>query len=349
VGGNARTPDEQRRRRGASGSSFARPAPRGTPGVDGMTRGQGAPTRADRQSLRDDLMLACDTLGPATAALHATTLKSFRTQAGQLDQALETVADAVGLVPITNVLLTELASPESREAAFDDCAAAFEGLAWADECELRLRQLRSFVVRAGHDWTECAKIVLDALADRLNAQVAAGAERPTDPSAWIRPAGMTLDERLALAKQLLSSEPPRGDVVVWLAYANAAIDRFYLSKGPLDFYDSRIWPAALEGQWPGNSEWHQPAELADPDAASHLDGLPDEDFVMVRVALTDISSTEAADRAQMLVDAALALTGWEAEWVALRGAAAYTTHWFGTAGFVDPRTARLGRTRSLIQ
>lgn len=220
------------------------------------------------------------------------------------------MADAVGLVPITNVLLADLTSPESREAAFDDCVAAFEGLAWVDECELRLRQLRSFVVRAGHDWTECAKLVLDALADRLSAQVAAGAERPTDPSAWIRPAGMTLDDRLALAKRLLSAEPPRGDVVVWLAYANATIDGFYLSKGSLEFYDWRIWPVALEGQWPGNPDWQQSAELADPDAASHLDGLPDEDFVMVRVALTDISSTEAAGRAQALVDAALALTGW---------------------------------------
>jgi hypothetical protein len=205
--------------------------------VDGMTRGHGAPKRQDRQSLRNDLMLACDTLGPATAALHATTLKSFRTQAGQLDQALDGVTGAVALVPIANVVLAELASPASREAAFDDCVAAFEGLASADDCELRLRQLRSFVVHSGHDWTERTQLVLDALADCLNAQIAAGAEPPTDPSEWIEPVGMTLDERLALAKSLLSAVPPRGDVVVWLAYAHATVERFHLSKGPIEFYD----------------------------------------------------------------------------------------------------------------
>jgi hypothetical protein len=216
--------------------------------------------------------------------------------------------------------------------------AAFEGLAPVDECELRLRQLRSFVVRAGHDWTERAKLMLDALADRLNAQIAAGAEPPTDPSAWIKPAGMTLEERIVLAKSLLSAMPPRGDVVVWLAYANATIERSYLSKGPLEFYDWRIWPAALEGEWPGNRNWQQPAELAHPDASGRFDGLPKKDFVVVRVALTDVPTTEAADRARELVDAALALTGWEAEWVALRGATAVAAHWFGTMGFVDPRT-----------
>jgi hypothetical protein len=301
-----------------------------------MTHGHEPPHRADRKSLRDDIMLACESLGRATTALHATTLTSFRRHAGRLDETLENIQGALALAPLATVLLDELASAESRAAAFDDCVTAFRDLASADECELRLQQLRSFVARAGHAWADRANVVRDALADRVSAQIAAGAERPDDPSAWIRPVGMALAERLELATKLLASEPSRGDAVVWLAYRDAAVDPVYLEKGPLEFYDARIWNAAVDGQWPGNPTWTQPPELADPDADQFLRRLPDSNFVMVRVSLTDIPATEAADRAQDLADAALALTGWHTDWRPLRGAAIYTTHWFGSAGFIDP-------------
>jgi hypothetical protein len=305
--------------------------------IDGMTRGHEAPTPADRRSLRDDLVLACERFGPATANLHATTLKGFRVQAGRLDKALETVSGAVGLTPAVNVLLTELAAPESRVAAFDDCVGAFEGLSSVDMCELRIRQLRSFVVRAGHDWEERGKLLLDALADRVSAQLAGGVEQPETADPWEMQAGMTLDERLDLARALLIQEPRTAGVVVWLAYANASVDPVHLKRGPVEFYDSRIWTAAVEGEWPGNRDWTQPGELADHEATMHLDGLPETDFVMVRIALTNASVTQADGRARELADAALALTGWESKWLPLRGAAKYTTHWFGSLGFLDPR------------
>jgi hypothetical protein len=305
--------------------------------IDGMTRGHEPPQPADRKSLRDELMLACASLGPTTEALHATTLKNFRREAGRLDTKLEKVQSAVPIVPLANVLLDELASADSRACAFEDCVAAFRDGASADECEIRLRQLRSFVQRAGHNWADRAKLVRDALADRISAKVAAGEDPPGDAGAWISPAGMTLEERLELATTILRAEPQRNDAVVWLAYANAAIEPLYLTKGPLEFYDGRIWSAAFAGNWPGNPTWTQPPELADPDAEMFFRGMPDSDFVVVRVALADALAAEAADRARELAAAALALTGWEHEWVLLRGEPTYTTHWFGSTGFLDPR------------
>lgn len=282
-------------------------------------------------------MLACEQLGAATTNLNATTLKSFRMQVGSLDAALKDIRSAGVVAPLARVLLDELGSPDSRAAACDDCLTAFETAASADECELRLRQLRSFVEVAGHDWADRAKLVHEALADDVSAQVAAGADPPDDPGAWTEPAGMTLDERIDLATKLLRAHPQRGSAVVWLAYGNATVEPFYLEKGPLQFYDGGIWSAALDGYWPGNPNWTQPPELAHPQAAFHLTELPEADFVMVRVALARVRGSEAEVRARELADAALALTGWEAEWVPLRGAAIYTNHWFGSLGFLDPR------------
>jgi hypothetical protein len=73
--------------------------------------------------------------------------------------------------------------------------------------------------------------------------------------------GLSVDERLCLCKAIVAAAPPTEPVVVWLAFANAHVSRFYLRKGPIEFYDSRIWPAVLAGDWPGNPDWAQPAEL----------------------------------------------------------------------------------------
>jgi hypothetical protein len=304
--------------------------------VDGMTRGHEPSKKRDSASLQEDIKLAFAELGRAVSALHAQSIRGFLAQVGNLPKALESVGGAKASAPLAAVLLNELASPESRAAAFEDVVSAFRDLDGVDICELRIRQLRSFVVGASHDWDERAKLVVDALADRVRAQVGVGASPPDDAGTWLEPAGLTLDQRLAIAVKLLEAEPRRVDAIVWLAYANATVNPFYLKKGPLEFYDGRIWSAATSGHWPGNADWKQPVELADSDAGFHLDGVPDADFVMVRVALQGVRVNEAADRARALTDAALALTGWESQWRALQGAPTYTTHWFGSVGFLDP-------------
>ncbi|MEJ7791970.1 MAG: hypothetical protein WKF65_08375 [Gaiellaceae bacterium] len=151
-------------------------------------------------------------------------------------------------------------------------------------------------------------------------------------------AGLSVDERLCLCEAIVAEAPSARPVVVWLAFANAHVSRFYLRKGPLELYDSRIWPAVRAGDWPGNPDWTQPAELAEPEAAHFLQGLPDENFVMVRVALELALSESARERARDLARAAVELTGWESDWVLMDGAAAHAgSGWFGTMRFDDPR------------
>jgi hypothetical protein len=107
------------------------------------------------------------------------------------------------------------------------------------------------VEATGHDWSERARQVHSSLADDYSALLTAGALDPphVGEPMFIEEAGLNAEERLCLAKVILTAEPPSGPVAVWLAYANAFLSDMYLSLGPLEFYDSRIWDAAFAGQW----------------------------------------------------------------------------------------------------
>ncbi|MEJ7791993.1 MAG: hypothetical protein WKF65_08500 [Gaiellaceae bacterium] len=306
-----------------------------------MIGGHGAPYPDDRASLKDDVLRSFDALGPASAELHRTACGDFRQLAARLDKLLNDVAGAHVLRAAANVLLTELASPPSRVAAFADCAQAFYEGEFVGVCEMRLRYLRSVVEAAGHEWSERARRLHEALADDYALLWVHGALDPPHAGErhdHIDSAGLSVDERLCLCEAIVAAAPSTQPVVVWLAFANARVSRFYLRKGPIEFYDSRVWPAVLAGDWPGNLDWTQPAELADPDAARFLADLPDENFVLARVALEHASSESARERARDLARAAIELIGWESDWVLMDGAAAHAgSGWFGTIGFTDPR------------
>jgi hypothetical protein len=305
-----------------------------------MVVGHGAPYPDDRTSLKDDLLRSFDALGPASTALHRTASGDFRQLAARLKDLLDDIAGAHVLRAAAKVLLAELASPPSRVAAFADCVQAFRDGEFVGVCETRLRYLRTVVEAAGHEWSERARRLHEALADDDSLLWVHGALDPPHAGelSHIDRAGLSVDERLCLCEAIVAGAPSARPVVVWLAFANAHVSRFHLRKGPLEFYDSRIWPAVVAGEWPGNPDWTQPAELAEPDAAHFLHGLPDENFVMVRVALEHASSESARERARDLARAAVELTGWESDWVLMDGAAAHAgSGWFGTMGFDDQR------------
>jgi hypothetical protein len=184
------------------------------------------------------------------------------------------------------VLLNELLSARSRVAAFADCVAAFRGDDFVDLCQMRLSYVRTVVEGSGHDWDERKRRLHEAFADDYAALWAHGALDPPHPgeSLYIDAAGLSVEERLCLCELILAASPQRKQVVVWLAYANAHTWPPHLQKGPVEFYDSRIWPAVVEGHWPANPGWTQPPELGEPDTSLFLDGMPEENFVMVRVS-----------------------------------------------------------------
>jgi hypothetical protein len=305
-----------------------------------MIAGHGAPYPDDRASLKDDVLRSFDALGPTSTALHRTASGDFRQLAARLKDLLDDVAGAHVLRAAASAMLTELASPSSRVAAFADCIQAFRDGEFVGVCETRLRYLKAVVEAAGHEWSERTRRLHEALADDYALLWVSGALDPphTGELGHIESAGLSVDERLCLCEAIVAAAPPTVPVVVWLAFTNAHVSRFYLRKGPIEFYDSRIWPAVLAGDWPGNPGWTQPAELAEPDAAHFLNGVPEENFVMARVALEHASSESARERARDLARAAIDLTGWESDWVLMEGAAAHAgSGWFGTMGLTDPR------------
>lgn len=304
--------------------------------------GRSAPYPDDRRSLRADVLASLKSLGPVAQAASATAVNDFRQQALKIDSLLDDLAGAHALRADARVLLDELASKKGRIAALADCIDAFRGDASASICEERIRYLRTVVETSGHDWSERERHLSGALGDRYETLAAFSALDPIqDAVVYLGEAGLDLEERLELSNVILTSDPPRGDVAVWLAYANAFISGIYLQKGPIEFYDSRIWPAVIANNWPGNPNWTQPVELSDPAVDLFLSDLPDSDFVLVRVSLTDVPIAEARQRGRDLARAALELSGWDTEWVLMHGECAYANSWFGTFGFEDPRERAL--------
>jgi hypothetical protein len=300
-----------------------------------MISGRGAPQTADQVSLQQDIFKSFDCLGPSSLSLLRTSINDFRPQVGRLPKLFENVAGAHVLRAGAEVLLGELTCNQSRICAFDDCIEAFRSHAFVGACETRLRHLRSVLEAGGHDWADRERHLHEALAGSYDALRAHGAlnPHPSDPP-FLEDAGLTIDERVCLARAVLRAQPMRGRVIVWLAYSNAFIRGFYLKKGPVEFYDSRIWPSVLTGT--ENPAWQLPAELAECDADS-FHGLPDQDFVMVRVCLDDVLIAQARERGRDLALAALELIGWDSDWVLMTGEGTYVPGGFLSAWFSDPR------------
>ncbi len=304
--------------------------------------GRGAPYKADCASLKIDLQQSFGCLGPASKTLHATVIDDFRKQVARLDDLVADGAGARVLHRDAEILLRELGSDASLVAAFDDAVAAFESGAFVGRCETRLRYLKSVVEAAGHDWLERARRLHDALAGSYSALDAAAALDPPHVGERLHldEAGLSVDERLWLCRTILPAKAKLGPVVVWLVYANAFVAGMHVRNGPVEFYDSRIWPAVLDGKWPGNPGWTQPPELAHSSADLFFHGVPDQDFAMVRVSLDGPVATARA-RARSLARAALELTGWQSDWVLMEGECAFADDWFGSTGFTDPRERAL--------
>ena len=303
-----------------------------------MASGHSAPRGEDPKSLKADILASLGSLGPVSATLHKTAVGDFRKQVERLPALLADLAGAQSLRAHARVLLDELTADESRIAAFQDCVAAFESGEFVGVCETRVRYLRTVLEASGHDWLERAGYLLEALAGRDSALLRFGALSPPHLEVEFRDeAGLSTDERLVLCHTILTAKPRSGRVIVWLCYASASISKWHLQRGPVEFYDGRIWPAVLADNWSGNPTWQQPEELKESNARLFLGGIPEKDFVMVRATLEDVPVAEARRRGRELARAALELIGWDSDWVLMNGEAAYASSWFGTTQFTDPR------------
>jgi hypothetical protein len=281
--------------------------------------------------LNSDIQQALAALGPEATAAGSVAITEFRKN--NLAKLLDQPSGAKKIRAAAQALMRDLASPDGRVAAWRDCVDAFAQGHDAAECEWRLRHLSSAFESAGFDWTERAKELSQEIS--LSLMFVLPGHDPTTVS---------VEERLEAAEEVVREEiTPSADTIVWVAFANAAVERFMVTKGPLEFYDSRIWSAVTSGNWPGNPSWVQPPELADLEAGTFLGGLPADEFVMVRIALSNAPLAEVRERARDLAQATVELAGADdaSEWVLLNGAAAFTSGWWGSAGFSDPRVTHL--------
>ena len=94
-------------------------------------------------------------------------------------------------------------------------------------------------------------------------------------------------------------------------------------------------------------EFERPAELDDPFAEIHLDDLPNEPYVLVRVRLPSARIADVATRARDLVTGLVDAADPESRWELTSGAAIFSEGgWWGSAGFRDPSVVQEARRRT---
>lgn len=291
--------------------------------TEAATDGPGPPrSEADRVSLRDDIFGAFKSLGPESGRHLGPAWKTFAGDVAQLPKSLMQPAGARAVRGGAQAVRSILVGADSAQAAWDDVVTAFESDDDAELCELRLRQLREVVEARGHEWEAVRRRLEgllnddpDYMPDVEDSQCDHGEDHP-------RPlANVPLADRLRRAGEAVSAAAPIGELTVWVAFQHAWLDGMYLRLGPVEFFAHQLWPESIRtGNFP--TEGVAPPELKD-DYGNALSGLPDEDFVLVRVQLAAGPLGEAVERARTLVLDLVRTALPDTEWELMTGAATY--------------------------
>jgi hypothetical protein len=207
--------------------------------------GRGMDSSEDRASLRDDLALAIEQLGPAVQEVAKLSLGEVRRQLPHLPALIQEVRGAEALKALVEGVSAELGSSAVVLAAWADLLDSFFGSAPAAECELRLLQLGEIVDLRGGDWTFMGNEVRKVLWDDRGVMEHAGLvekieDEPEAPGASGRiAAGLSTEERLDHCATLLAREPAAGDLTVWLGFAKAELGTEQLSLGRIELFDAK--------------------------------------------------------------------------------------------------------------
>jgi hypothetical protein len=280
-------------------------------------------------------------LGRSTAASVSAVLRSFQAQdLGPLRRLLKDVEGARRLISAARLVAHELCLPAASRAAWDDCVAAFRDGADSDMCELRIAQLRELCVRRGHGWAALERQVCDVLSDQPLAVLAAGAEEDeVSAQGQLKPAGLPLERRLELSAGLIEAAPQERETVVWLVFANADLRSGFMRCGPMQLFSHRLTLSNIRDGCPAlnSPDFERPIEFRDPFAEPHLSRLPDEPFVLARIALPPGRIADVEQRARELASGLVDAANPDSHWILARGAAMFGNGgWWGTLGFADP-------------
>jgi hypothetical protein len=295
--------------------------------------GHGLLGNDDRVSVRDDLREMIGALGPEVRATASPGWDALRADLGRIPRLLETPDGALTILGLVDAVLANLRSQVLSVAAWTDVRTAFEhDDTSAAICELRVMQLAELVRHRGGDWRSTANEVKMILLDDAAVLARRGVvEKPPDDPTKQEPGGIPVQRRLEVAGEAIGDDPPHGEMLGWVCFANAWVPDAYLNVGGVEFYSDQVWPDGIRKGWPQHAaprdefddEWH----------TLFFRSLPESPFALVAVPLGFGPIAGATDRArniaQQLVRAARPHSGWKLE----PGAAIYVrgehSGWFG--------------------
>jgi hypothetical protein len=274
-----------------------------------------------------------DALGPAVRDAAATSWDALRQDLGRVPRLLESPDGALTIAGLVDAVLVKLASRPLSLAAWADVRAAFEDAAVsASICELRILQFAELVRQRGGDWRVSAAEVSAILRDDAIVLARRGAiEEPAAEAQWREPAGVSLDERLAVAEKAIGDDPPRGEMIGWVCFAEAWVPEQYLDAGGVEFYSDQAWPDGIRQGWPQDASRHD--EFEDEWHTIFFRTLPDTPFVLAAVPLNHGPIAGAVDRARAIAQQLVRAARPHSAWKLVPGAAIYVrgedAGWFG--------------------
>jgi len=256
---------------------------------------------------------AVNTLAASTDAAALASLAKARGRIAT-DKGAFDVAVRAALTSAASDLVAVLATPDALTAAWMDLARAVKRSDFRREKQA-IALLASVAELQGKLWQPLSRRLWGVLGDDLNEIRAIRAQAAGQATpALVAPgaAGESATSRLSLAQQTLSLPAPSGDLIVWLAFVRAHVDRIVVPVGPA--------VTLFEGRWLRNVLEHcddaaHPHDSVPAEVAASRDvclkaweaDRPDVDFALMRIELGTVAIEAALDEARTTAAALIRL------------------------------------------
>lgn len=296
--------------------------------------GRGMVSKKDRASLCRDVGIALDRLGREARVAAEPYLGALRRDLGRLPALLAGTDGAIVLRSLCDAMLEGLTDRRLAVAGWRDAREVFESRGWAELCELRIRQLAELSTLQGHDWRGQASLACGVLLDHRLELAEIGRVPMSEGLMDVRePAGVDLLERLELVETVFLREPPTGDVVGWVCFANALLRDGSLEVDGVTLVGHQVWNSGSE-TLPSEDPTSVAHELRDARCSIFFRHLPAPPFVLMRVPLGLTGIGGAAERVRQIASDLVRVARWSTEWRLMPGTPVHvrSTHsgWFGT-------------------
>ena len=304
---------------------------------ESIATGHPPPQQQDRKSLRNDVQMALWAIGPKLKHAVQPTLQDFKKgELAKLPELLGESAGSVRLGAAAKGLIAEFRQARVLRPAWEDLIDDHDGGSAIDEVRQLALILREIDESLGHEWKWRKAGYRRLLAD------------DHDPGDW----------------QVIEAPPSaRSAEVAWFVFADADLPDGALRVGQIQFFSSRLWPAAVtnESFFDSHTEFDFPVELdkeavkmwfdvndhsealvyarvefagprAEPDRTPAVQGRPAESWARELVtAVVEAGTFRRGGSAWRLLDGASLYHGTITDGEETSG------NWSGTMSFDDPR------------